>query len=63
MGCRSDARYATNAALAETEATTIDLSKEVQQNANQLHNVATDAATTAQVSCARTCLGLGTRKC
>ncbi|EIW64300.1 uncharacterized protein TRAVEDRAFT_55262 [Trametes versicolor FP-101664 SS1] len=46
---RSDARFATNAALAETEATTVNLSKEVQSNANQLHNAAFDAATSAQI--------------
>ncbi|KAI0375172.1 hypothetical protein BV20DRAFT_1048351 [Pilatotrama ljubarskyi] len=46
---QSDARYNTTAALAETEASTANLSKEVQQNANQLHSAATDAATTAQV--------------
>ncbi|KAI0640645.1 hypothetical protein C8Q79DRAFT_1004230 [Trametes meyenii] len=46
---QSDARYATAAALAETEASTANLSQEVQQNANQLHNVANDAATAAQV--------------
>ncbi|KAL1951523.1 hypothetical protein VTO73DRAFT_672 [Trametes versicolor] len=46
---QSDARFATNAALAETEATTVNLSKEVQSNANQLHNAAFDAATSAQI--------------
>ncbi|KAI0361434.1 hypothetical protein OH77DRAFT_1469043 [Trametes cingulata] len=46
---QSDARYNTTAALAETEASTATLSQEVQQNANQLHSAATDAATTAQV--------------
>ncbi|KAI0778355.1 hypothetical protein BD413DRAFT_667673 [Trametes elegans] len=45
----SDARYATSAALAETEASNTKLSQEVQQNANQLHNVASDAAATAQI--------------
>ncbi|KAI8981394.1 hypothetical protein BD414DRAFT_99757 [Trametes punicea] len=46
---QSDARYATSAAMTETEASNTNLSKEVQQNANQLHNAATDAATVAQV--------------
>ncbi|KAI0666062.1 hypothetical protein C8Q78DRAFT_1072581 [Trametes maxima] len=46
---QSDARYATAAALAETEASTTTLSKEVQHNANQLHTVANDAATAAQI--------------
>ncbi|RPD55900.1 hypothetical protein L227DRAFT_566416 [Lentinus tigrinus ALCF2SS1-6] len=45
----SDARYSTSAALAETEASTNTLSNQVQQNANQLHKVATDAAQTAEV--------------
>ena len=46
---RSDARYSTSAALAETEASNVTLSNQVQQNANQLHNAATDAARTAEV--------------
>ncbi|RDX51046.1 hypothetical protein OH76DRAFT_1401813 [Lentinus brumalis] len=45
----SDARYATTAALAETEASTNTLSSQVQQNASQLHKVATDAAQTAEI--------------
>ncbi|KAJ2995688.1 hypothetical protein NUW54_g7339 [Trametes sanguinea] len=45
----SDARYATSAALAETEASNVNLSKEVQKNADQLHNAAGDAATVAQI--------------
>ncbi|KAH9858021.1 hypothetical protein C2E23DRAFT_891924 [Lenzites betulinus] len=46
---QSDARYATVAAVAETEASTVNISQEVQQNANKLHNAATDAAITAQI--------------
>ncbi|KAI0719957.1 hypothetical protein C8T65DRAFT_634441 [Cerioporus squamosus] len=45
----SDARYATSAALAETEASTNTLSSQVEQNASQLHKVATDAALTAEI--------------
>ncbi|KAL7285444.1 hypothetical protein ACG7TL_000541 [Trametes sanguinea] len=45
----SDARYATSAALAETEASNVSLSKEVQKNADQLHDAAGDAATIAQI--------------
>ncbi|KAI0830482.1 hypothetical protein BC628DRAFT_1336554 [Trametes gibbosa] len=47
---QSDARYATTAAVAETEASTINISQEVQQNANKLHNAATHAATSAQIN-------------
>ncbi|KAI0735004.1 hypothetical protein C8Q76DRAFT_791588 [Earliella scabrosa] len=45
----SDARYATSAALAETEASTTTLSSQVQQNANKLHNAAVDAAHSAEL--------------
>ena len=46
---RSDARFETSAAVAETEATTAKLSNTVQQNASQLHTAAVDAAHSAQV--------------
>ncbi|KAH9944238.1 uncharacterized protein BXZ73DRAFT_73804 [Epithele typhae] len=45
---RSDARFETSAAMAETEASTAKLSKEVQQNAAQVHTAAVDAAHTAE---------------
>ena len=47
---RSDARYETSAAVAETEASTSTLSSQVQKNAGQLHTAAVDAAHTAEVS-------------
>ena len=47
---RSDARYSTSAAIAETEASDTTLSTKVQQNASQLHTAAVDAAHSAEVS-------------
>ncbi|TBU49916.1 hypothetical protein BD309DRAFT_996518 [Dichomitus squalens] len=44
----SDARYSTTAAVAEVEASNATLSTQVQQNANQLHAAATNAARTAE---------------
>ena len=51
---KSDARYETSAAVAETEASTTTLSNQVQRNAGQLHAAAVDAAHSAEVrfSCA-----------
>ncbi|KAI0756834.1 hypothetical protein C8Q80DRAFT_58919 [Daedaleopsis nitida] len=45
----SDARYATSAALAETEATTATLSSQVEQNATKLHSAAVGAAQSAEL--------------
>ena len=46
---KSDARYETSAAVAETEASTTTLSNQVQRNAGQLHTAAVDAAHSAEV--------------
>ncbi|OBZ79514.1 hypothetical protein A0H81_01190 [Grifola frondosa] len=48
LPAQSDARFDTSASWAAAEASDAKLTKEVEQNASQLHNVAEDAAATAQ---------------
>ncbi|KAK7695162.1 hypothetical protein QCA50_002352 [Cerrena zonata] len=48
INTKSDARYETSAAWAETEASNAKLAKQVEKNAGTLHNAAEDAANKAQ---------------